>query len=203
MRVGSGKDLGQLAEPACDQRQRGRVARRQHRAVRCLAQRRELLELEQMVQVPEGFLLGDDGDVVLRGVGHQLARLVRRHRSTGECCHRRGVVGEGVLKVRRKNVDLVCRQRPNLALQKLHVGQRTARPVVGEPAVRHRRPVTDGRYQKHGVLAAAANQLLHRLRAVEKARRAFGDNGDGAHSRGRNHIAFVVHRGIELKMDAF
>ena len=44
-------------------------------AVRRLGERRVLLPVQQVVEMAEGLLLGNDGDVVFRGVGDQLARL--------------------------------------------------------------------------------------------------------------------------------
>ena len=51
MRIRPGKYLGQLGKPTGNQRQRGRVTRRQNRPVRRLAQRGKLVEFEQVVQV--------------------------------------------------------------------------------------------------------------------------------------------------------
>ena len=169
MRVRTRKDFGQIGKPTADKRQSARVSGSQHRPVRSFAQRPELFELEQMVQVAEGFLLGNDGDVVLGGISHQFTSLIGGHGAAGKSRHWRGRVSESVLEIGREDVDLVSRQGANLALEKLHIGQGSARPVVGDAAMGHGGPVAQSGFQQHCIFSAAANQLLHGLRAVEYA----------------------------------
>ena len=86
-------------EPAGDQRQGARVSRRQHVAVRRLAQLRVPLVLQHMVQVPERFLLRHDGDVVLGRVRDQRAGVVGRERATRWGDQRVRRIGERMLEV--------------------------------------------------------------------------------------------------------
>jgi hypothetical protein len=58
VRVGAGKDLGQLAEPTGDQRQRGGIAGRQHRAVRRLAQPENCSNLSTWCRWPKDSCSG-------------------------------------------------------------------------------------------------------------------------------------------------
>jgi len=110
----------------------------------------------------------------------------------------KAATGEGVLKVGREEVVLVGRQGADFALEELHVGQGAARPVVGEAAMGHGRPVAQRGHQQHGVLAAAADQLLYRLRAIEEAGRGFGNDGQAAFFVGDERIALIVHGRVQL-----
>ena len=137
--------------------------------MRGLSQWLVLLPGELVVEVPEGLLLGNDGDVVLGGISHQFTSLIGGHGAAGKSRHWRGRVSESVLEIGREDVDLVSRQGANLALEKLHIGQGSARPVVGDAAMGHGGPVAQSGFQQHCIFSAAANQLLHGLRAVEYA----------------------------------
>ena len=102
VRVRTWKHLRQFAEPSRNLRHSSRVARRQHRSMRRFAQRRILLEFENVVQVAERLLLGNHGDVILRGIRNQFARLFRRHRSARErpppACWRRQTCARSTAK---------------------------------------------------------------------------------------------------------
>ncbi len=63
--------------------------------------------------------------------------------------------------------------------------------------MRHRRPIAQRGRQQHAILPAAANQLLHRLRAVEKPSRRIRNYKQISMHVSSNHIPFVVHRGIK------
>ena len=153
-----------------------------------------------MVQMAKGLLFGDYGDVVLGRVGHQVARLIGRHRAAGEGSHWRRRVGKGVLKIRRENIHLVSRQRANFALQKLHRRRRASRPVVTQPAMRHRRPVAQRSRQQHRVLPTATNQLLHSLCPVENSGRGLGDHSQSALPIWHDDVTFVVHRRVKCQV---
>ena len=64
-------------------------------------------QIKRVAQMPEGFLLRDDGDVVLGGVGGELARVLRRDAAAGWPGERVGRVLLGVLEVEGVDVDLV------------------------------------------------------------------------------------------------
>ncbi len=56
------------------------------------------------------------------------------------------------------------------------------------------------RSQQNGLFAAATNELLYRLRAVEDSGRSFGNHGEPTLAVGDDHVALIVHRGIEAQM---
>jgi hypothetical protein len=49
------------------------------------------------------------------------------------------------------------------------------------------------------VFAAAADELLDGLRAVEDAGGGLGDDGEAALAVGDDHVALVVHGGVEAR----
>jgi hypothetical protein len=72
---GRGKLLRDLREPILDERQRAVLAGREHMAVRSLRQILVELVFEHVMQMAESLLLGQNGDVILAGVGDQLRGL--------------------------------------------------------------------------------------------------------------------------------
>src|SRR5579871_5344249 len=95
----SGVDFGQLEEHVVSQLLRIWLSGGEYMSVRCLGQWRVLLPVQKVVEVTEGFLLGDDGDVVFRSVGHQFARLILSDGSPGGCHQRMSGVLHRVLEV--------------------------------------------------------------------------------------------------------
>jgi len=194
---GAGKDFCEFGEPGSDERLRGWIVRGEHCAMRRFAQCGVLLELENLVQMAEGLLLRNDGDVVFCRVGDQFAPLGGCHGSAGKGREGRGGVGKGVFKVGREDVDLVGGEGADLALEKLHAGDGTAGPIVRDAAMGHGGPVADGGNEENGVFAGAADQLLDGLRAVEEAGGGFGDDGETPQTAGHYDVALVLHGGIE------
>ena len=70
-----GKLLGDLREPVFDERQSARLSGSQDITVRGLGEVLIELLFEHVVQMAEGFLFGNDGDVILAGVGDQFRYL--------------------------------------------------------------------------------------------------------------------------------
>ena len=135
----------------------------------------------------------------LRRVADQLRHLSRRHSAARRSSNGGGSGTERVLEVRRVNVQLVSGKRANLLLLECERGHRAAGQVVAEPAMRQRRPVADGRSCQHGLCAVAADQLLHRLRAVEKARAGLCDHSDTVRPR-HDGVALLVHGRVKRQV---
>ena len=149
------------------------------------------------MQVAKGFLLGNDGDVVLRGVGDEFAGLVGSEGAAGERRDRRAGVGEGVFEVGREQVVLVSGESADFALEEVHVGERAARPVVGEGAVGHGGPVADGGDEENRVFAGTADELLDRLGTVEEAGGGLRNHHQAGAAIGQDGIALIVHGWVE------
>ena len=64
----------------------------------------------------------------------------------------------------------------------------------------HCRPVAQRGNKEHRILAAAANQLLHGLRAVEDAGGGFGDYRQAALPVGHKDVALVVHCRVKAQV---
>jgi len=99
-------------------------------AVRSL--RKILVEfvLEHVMQMAEGFLLRQNGDVILAGEGHKVRGLGGRKRAAGRRGQRLVGIKQRVLEVRRVDVDLECREDANLALLEFERRKRAAREIV-------------------------------------------------------------------------
>jgi len=120
----------------------------------------------------------------------------------GQRRHGRARIGKRVLEVRGESVVLECRQRPNLTLQKFHVGQRPTRPVIRNPAMRHRRPVSNRWSQQHSVLPRSANQLFDGLSTIEHTSRRLRDHRKSTCANRNDDVAFIVHRRAERQVCA-
>ena len=68
--------------------------------------------------------------------------------------------------------------------------------------MRHCRPVPQRRNEQHGIVPAAANQLLHGLRAIEEPGGGFRDHGQTVPMIGHDCITLIVHRRIEGQVAA-
>src|SRR5581483_8543604 len=96
-----------------------------------------------MVKMSERFLLGKNGDVILRRVADQLRRLLLSYdssRKSGKWC---AVIAEGVFEIGRINIDLVGRESLNLTLLKFQCRHRTAREVIVNCSIAHSRPIAN------------------------------------------------------------
>ena len=113
-------------------------------AVRGLGERGVLLPVEEIVEVAEGLLLGDDGDVVLGGVGDELAGLGLGDGSAGGRHERVAGVLHGVLEVGRVDVDLVGGDGADELLLEVEGGDGAAGEVVVEAAILQGGPVANG-----------------------------------------------------------
>ena len=122
--------------------------------MRRLAERGVDLVLEDVVQVPERFLLGDDLHVVAPGVGDELADIGAGHGPAGRGDQRIGGVAEGVLEVRRVDVELVGREGADLLLLEFQRGHRPAGEVVF-----HFGEFTIGEAKRHMAKAGLAMRL--------------------------------------------
>src|ERR1700722_466196 len=159
----------------------------------------------------EGLLLRHHGDVILRGIADEFSDIGGRHRAAGRVDERRAGVLEGVLEVRRVDVELKSGEGADLALLKCERGDGTARKIVVEAAMWERGPVLDcrrldcggldGGGLKRSVLAvvpgsAINNELLDGLRAVKEAGGGRGYDGKSMSPR-QDDVTLVVHGGIE------
>jgi hypothetical protein len=192
-------DFRQLIEPLCDQLDRSRLAGREHRAGGDFGQRSVLLPEEDLVQMTEGFLLRNDGDVIGPRVFDQCFCVRRRQRTAGQSRQRiRGVLHR-VLEVGRVDVELVSSKRPDLLLLVGQRGDGSARKVVVHAAPAHRRPVANGRALEDGAGAAATLELDEGLHAVEDARGRVPDDEDFMRA-GDENVAFRLHRRVEAHL---
>ena len=142
---GAGILGGELRELLLDEGDGAGLAGREHGAVGRLGERLVLLPRQRVVQVPEGFLLGHDGDVVGARVGDQGCRVGRGDGSAGRRDERVRRVRGGVLEVGRVEIDLVRREGADHLLLELQRGDGAAGEVVVQAAILHRRPVADRR----------------------------------------------------------
>ncbi len=152
------------------------------------------LELECVMQMSEGLLLRNDRDVVLGGVGDEVAHVVTAHCAAGRGDHRLRGEGQRVLEVQRERVDLEGGEEAHLALLILERGQRAAREIVLHAAPAHRGPVAN--HRRCEARAAAINELLECLESVEHASGAVADDG-GAVVGGDEDVALILHCGVE------
>ncbi len=104
------------------------------------------------MEMAEGFLLGDDGDVVLAGVADEFGDVGRRHGAAERRGH--GVVGveERVFEVGRIEVGLVRGEDADLVLLEFEGGDGAAGEIVLNAAIFHGRPVADGARGQNGAL---------------------------------------------------
>ena len=170
-------------------------------AVRSLRQILVELVFEHVMQMAEGFLLGDDGDVILAGVGHQLRGLGGRKRAAGRRGQRLVGIKQRVLEVRRVDVDLECGEDANLALLEFERGKRAARKIVVNAPVFHRRPVARRARRQHAGRAGQWQQLLEGLHAVKDTRTGSADNRGFVLFDDEN-VALRFHHRIEGQMIA-
>ena len=129
------------------------------------------------MQMAEGLLLGDDGDVILAGVGDQFGGLGRRERAAGRRGQRLIGIKQRVLEIRRVDVDLERGEDANLVLLEFERGKRAAGEIVVDAAILHRRPVAHRARGQHARRAGQRQQLLEGLHAVEDARAGGADDG--------------------------
>ena len=113
-------------------------------AVRGLGEGGVFLELEDVVDVAEGFLLGHDHDVERRGEGDELAGFVAGEGAAGRCGEGVGGVLEVALEVGRVEIDLVRGEDFELMLLEGERGEGAAGEVVVLAAILHGGPVADG-----------------------------------------------------------
>ncbi len=173
----AGVYLGELVEHLLDQRVRTFLSRGEHVPVRGFREVRVKLVLQNVVQVSKRLLLGHHGDVILRCVLDQLARLAGRDRGFLRRDQRLPLVGEHRLHVGREHVDLVLAESADLLLEKFELGDGTAAEVVVHAAPAHRGPVANGNFGHDQLFAVGLHELAERLHAVEES----GIAGAGDH----------------------
>ncbi len=177
---GAGVLGGELGEHAGGEGEGAGLVGGEDLAVRGLGEGLVLLPGEVVVEVAEGLLLGDDGDVEGAGVGDQRGGVGGRDGAAGRGEEGIGGVGGGVLEVGRVEVDLVGGEGADELLLELEGGDGAAGEVVVEAAIVHGGPVADvGGVQDGGDSGAAVDQLLDGLGAVEEAGGAVGGDGEG------------------------
>ena len=183
---GAGVVGGELGEHLLDVGERAGLAGGEDGAVGGFGEGAVLLPDEAMVEMPEGFLVGDDGDMELGGVGGELARVCRGDAAAGRRGERvRGVL-LGFFEVGAVDVDLVAGESADEVLLEGERGDGAAREIVLHAAVAHGGVVADGGEVDGGGGAIADDELLESLGGVEKAcgaggfkLEAVGDGGDG------------------------
>ena len=142
-----------------------------------------LLPGEVVVEVAEGFLVGDDDDVETGGVGGDLAGVGGGDAAAGGCGERvRGVL-LGVLEVGRVDVDLVGGEGADEVLLEGEGGDGAAGKVVLHASVTHGGPVADCGEVEGGGGAVVLDELGEGLGGVEEA--GGGDGGEGEAVGGR------------------
>ena len=103
-----------------------------------------------------------------------------------------------VLEVERVDVELVRRHDADLFFLVLNGGKRTAREVVADSAIAHRRPVADvGGMESRGG-AIALDELLDGLHSVEEALRSRPDDDEGGR-RGSDDVPLGLHFAGEFR----
>ena len=156
-----------------------------------------LLVLEDVAEVAEGFLLGDDGDVVTGGEGGEFAGFCGGEGASGGG----GCGGGGILlsffKVGGVEVDLVGGQGLDEVLLEGEGGDGAAGEVVVKAAVLHGGPVADGGGVENGLGAGSGDELLDGLGSVEEAGGGGGGDGEGETGDG-NFVAFGAGGGGEI-----
>ena len=122
-----------------------------------------------MVQMAEGLLLGQDGDVILARVGHQFPCLFGRERTAGRRGHGLVWIQQRVLEVRRIDVGFEGRKDAYLVLLEFERGHGSAGEIVLHAAIAHGRPVAHGARGQDALRIRQRKQLLEGLHAVENA----------------------------------
>ena len=99
------------------------------------------------MKVPEGLLLRQDCDVVLRRILNQFFNLSRSEcRPVGRVFRRNErliLEVENMLHVEAEQIDLVLRQSANLHLQIIELRNRPAADIVAHAAPFHAGPIVD------------------------------------------------------------
>jgi len=188
---GAGEVLGDLREPGGDEGLGAGLAGGEDVAVWGFGEGGVLFVLEDVVEVAEGFLLGDDGDVVLGGEGGELLGFGAGEGAAGRRAE--GIVGvlEGVFEVGGVEVGLVGGEDLDLVLLEGEGGEGSTGDVVREAAVLHGGPVADGGGPERWALRAGFEELLEGLGGVEEAGGGVGDE-EGLVGTGDEDVAFVV-----------
>ena len=154
------------------------------------------------MKMAEGYLLGDDGDVILEGVAHELGHVGGRHGAIGRRGERVVGVEKRVFEVGGVEIGFVGGEDADLMLLELERGHGPAGEIVLNAAVLHGRPVTNSSGGQYGARAGERKQLLEGLHAVENARGGRGDDG-GLMLVEDEDVAFVVHGRVECEMVLF
>ena len=197
---GQGVVGGELGEPAFDEGDGAGLAGGEDGAVGGLGEGVVLLVVEDVAEVAEGFLLGDDGDVVAGGEGGELAGFCGGEGAVGDGGEGGGGVLLGLFEVRGVDVDLVGGEGLNEVLLEGEGGDGAAGEVVVEAAVLHGGPVVDGGGVEDGLRAGAGDELLDGLGSVEEAGGGGGGDSEGG-GAGGNLVAFRVLGGGGLAGD--
>ncbi len=144
------------------------------------------------MEVAEGLLLGNDGDVVGLGVGDELAGLLGRDAALEGSGDGVRDVGLSVLEVWRVDVDLIGGDDADLLLLEVEGGEGAAGEVVVEAAILHGGPVVDVGSVEDGFGAVAGDELLDGLGSVEDAFGGGSGDDDGG-GGGGDDVAFGLH----------
>ena len=119
------------------------ICRRQDVPVRSLRQVVVFLILQNVVQVAESLLFGDEVDVKLPGISDELQYLFFGQRTAPGTDQRVILIIEDVLDVEGPYVHLVFRRSPDLALDEFDRRHGAAAYVVMQTAIAQRGPVAD------------------------------------------------------------
>ena len=106
--------------------------------------------LQRQVQMTEGFLLGNDLHMVLRGVLHQFLRFIRSDGPARRRDVRQAGIGIGVLHVGRDDIDFVFRQQRDVALERGQGGNGAAADVEAHSAPSDGGPIDDANRGRFG-----------------------------------------------------
>ena len=182
---GAGVVGGEFGENLLDVEQRAGLAGGEDGAVGGFGEGAVLLPEKVVVEVAEGFLVGQDDDMVAGGVGGNLAGLSRRYAAAGRRGERvRGVL-LGVFEVRGVDVDLVGGEGADQGFLEFKRGDGSAREVVLHATVAHGGVVADGGEVEGGGRAVLLDELEEGLGRVEQPGggrglklEAVGDGGD-------------------------
>ncbi len=175
---GAGVDGGELGEHGVGELEGLGLGGGEDVSVRGFGDGGVLLPVEKIVEVAEGFLLGEDGDVVGGGVGDEFAGL-----GLGECAaggRHEGDAGvlHGVFEVGGVDVDFVGGEGADDFFLEFEGGDGAAGEVVGETTVGQSGPVADGGGVEDGGGAGAFDELLDGLEGVEDTGGGDGSEGD-------------------------
>ena len=196
-----GKFLSDLREPVFDERQSAGLTGREYVAVRSFSEVLVKLPFEYMVQMAEGLLLRNDGDVILAGVGDEFLRLLRGERTLWRSGQRMIGKEQRVLEIGRVDIDFEGREDPNLVLLEIESRKRPAREIVVDTAIAHRRPVAHCAGGQHAWCTGQRQQLLERLHSVEDSRARRADDV-GIVRVDDKDVAFRFHGRIEGELVA-